>query len=254
MMKFFVRALGSVFLGLVFASTAYADGITLSGDYPGGYLFYAFTSTSAITAPGPTGQIVTTAPAAYNEPVAPYTSTVTIGGNTVPVYLICMDINNPTGVGNFYPGTFYTAATISGVSGQASLAINSEVSWLADQMAGYSPNVPANASITGPISMAIWELEFPTSTDWDKSTGGADPIDQAAQIWIDRASAAVIGGYQPDSAFFIPNDPSIQRFVAISETSTPGTLGLLAPEPGTLGMMGAGLLGLVGMLRRKLAR
>jgi hypothetical protein len=102
--------------------------------------------------------------------------------------------------------------------------------------------------------MAIWELEFPTSTDWDKSTGGADPIDQAAQIWIDRASAAVIGGYQPDSAFFIPNDPSIQRFVAISETSTPGTLGLLAPEPGTLGMMGAGLLGLVGMLRRKLAR
>jgi len=28
----------------------------------------------------------------------------------------------------------------------------------------------------------------------------------------------------------------------------------LAPEPGTLGLMGTGLLGLVGILRRKLSR
>ncbi len=232
-MKFCVRALGLVLLGLVFASTAFADGIEIP---PSSFLWYQFTDASGTS---------------YNLPVAPYPSTATIEGNAVPsIYLICLDINNPTHVGQTYTGTFYTAETISEVSGQAPLPINEAVSWLADQLAGYSENGPA--SYNGPVSLAIWQLEFPTSTN---SEHHPDPIDPAAQIWIDEANAAVSAGYQPDSAFFIPVDTSSQRFVAISETPTPGTLDLLpAPEPGTLGMIGTGLLGLVGLVRRKLQR
>jgi hypothetical protein len=241
MMKFFVRAFGPVFLGLVFASAAFADGIEITAPYPSGYLWYAFTDTSGI---------------AQNLPVAPYTSTTTVEGNTVSSYLICLDINNPTNVNTFYSGTFYTAETISEVSGQALLKTNSAVSWLADKLAGISPNDPANAANAGPISLAIWQLEFPTSTN---SEHQPDPIDPAAAAWIDEANGAVRAGYQPDSAFFIPDTipgtPDSQRFVAISETPEPGTLDLLpAPEPGTLGLMGTGLLGLVGLLRRKLLR
>ena len=233
MMKFFVRALGSVLLGLAFASAAFADSIEIP---PSSFLWYAFTDAGGN---------------AYNLPVAPYPSTATIDGNVVPsLYLICLDINNPTRVGPTYTGTFYTAETISEVNGQASLFINEEVSWLADQLAGYSENGPA--SYNGPISLAIWQLEFPTSTNFEQKP---DPIDPAAQIWISKANTAVTNGYQPDSAFFIPDDSTSQRFVAISVTSTPGTLDLLpAPEPGTMGMTGAGLLGLAWMLRRRLLR
>jgi hypothetical protein len=227
MVKFITRILGPAFLVLVLVPTAFADGITLSSNYPGGYLWYE------------------------GLPVAPYTSTTTIDGNTVASYVICLDINNPTNVGTFYAGTFYTAQTISAIPGQASLTTNDEVSWLADQLAGISPNNPANAVLGGPISLAIWQLEFPTSTN---SEGGTDPIDPAAQIWITDAATAVADGYQPDSVFFIPDDSTSQRFVEISLTDQPGTLGLVTPEPGTLGMMGAGLLGLVGILRRKFAR
>jgi hypothetical protein len=231
--KLFVRALGSVLLGLAFASAAFADSIEIPAS---SFLWYQFTDASGT---------------AYNLPVAPYPSTATIEGNVVPsTYLICLDINNPTHTDTTYPGTFYTAQTISEVPGQAPLNTNKAVSWLADQLAGYSENGPA--SYTGSISLAIWQLEFPTSTNAENQP---DPIDPAAQTWIEAANTAVTNGYQPDSAFFIPNDKTSQRFVAISETLTPGTLDLLpAPEPGTLGMMSAGLLGLVGLLRRKLPR
>jgi hypothetical protein len=99
--------------------------------------------------------------------------------------------------------------------------------------------------------LAIWQIEFSSSNNYE---GGIMPIDPAAQIWISEAESAVANGYQPDSVFFIPDDSSAQRFVEISETSDPGTLGILAPEPGSLELMGTGLLGLACLLRRKLSR
>jgi hypothetical protein len=226
MKSFVVRTLGLALLGLALASSAFADGITLSGDFPGGYISYTFLDNGVV------GDSVL-------EYVSPYTATSTIDGVTIASQFGCLDINNPTDVGTFYSGTFGFAVTTA----------DDEVSWLADQLAGTTPNNPSPN--TGAISMAIWEIEFPSSTD---SEGGGMPIDPAAQIWIDDAAYAVLeGGYKPDSVFFTPDDPGSQRFVEISLTSDPGTLDLI-PEPGTLGMMGAGLLGLALMLRRRLSR
>jgi hypothetical protein len=225
MVKSVSHVLGPALLSLVFASTAFADGITITASYPNGILWYTFTATNGNS---------------YTEPVAPYASTTTIDGNTASSSSICMDINNPTQIGKFYSGTFGTAVTLAEV----------ESSWLADQLAGTSAETSL-ASYTGPISLAIWQIEFSSSNNYE---GGIMPIDPAAQIWISEAAAAVANGYQSDSAFFIPDDSSAQRFVEISETTDPGTLDILAPEPGTLGLMGTGLLGLAGILRRKLSR
>lgn len=226
MNKLFVRALGSVLLGLAFASAAFADSIILGTPLSSPtYISYTFTAEG--------GGSVT-------EWVSPYSATSTIEGVDIPSQFGCLDFNNPTVAGATYSGTFGVAVTTA----------DDEVSWLADQLAGTNPNNPSPN--TGAISMAIWEIEFPSST---KTDGTTMPIDPAAQTWIDQATAAVKAGYQPDSAFFTPDVKTSQRFVEISLTSKPGTLDLLpAPEPGTLGMMSAGLLGLVGLLRRKLPR
>ena len=231
-MKLFVRALGPVFLGLVFSSTAFADSITLNRNLSSPtYLSYTFTD--AVSG------------ASIQEWVSPYPSTSTIEGVDIPSQFGCMDINNPTVAGATYSGTFGVAVTTA----------DYEVSWLADQAAGTTPSNPliiGGVDESGPIAMAIWEIEFPSST---KTDGTTMPIDPAAQTWIDQATAAVKAGYQPDSVFFTPDVRTSQRFVEISLTSKPGTLDLLpAPEPGTLGMLGAGLMGLVGLLRRKLPR
>ena len=93
--------------------------------------------------------------------------------------------------------------------------------------------------------MAIWTVMFPSSTNQD---GYASiPYDPAATTWINQAAVAVNGGYVADNYMFLPNDTTSQRFMLNPPAPVSPT-----PEPGTLAMMGTGVLGLAGLLRREL--
>ena len=213
----YTRVLGLVTICLLFAFNAFAGNVSITLDPNGGdYVQYSFVDQLGNT---------------QNQYVAPYPVSVSFNNLTGSAAVACYDINNPNYLGGTYWGTLAYSTTPAEI----------EISWLADQVR----TTPLSDSATlGALSNAMWELGFPSSTN---AEGGYLPIDPAAAPWIAQAQAAVAGGYQADIIIFIPDDSSTQRFGFISSTIplTP------SPEPGTLMMLGTGIVGLAGVLRRK---
>jgi len=217
--------LGLAVLGLLLTATsatsAFADNsIQLSTNW-GTYAVYNFMDTNGTW---------------QSEYVAPYQSTVVVNGVTYPGFLACYDINNPSYAGQTYTGSFTLP--------ERSDVVDTEVSWLLDKLAASTQLLHPNPNYVGPLSMAIWQMEFLSSTNHD---GGGMPIDPAAQTWIDESVAAYNGGYVADKSFFTPDDNTSQRFGVIWLGPVP------TPEPGTLLMFGSGVLGLAGLIRRRLS-
>ena len=169
--------------------------------------------------------------------VAPYPVTVTSGGQIGGAALACYDINNPNWLGGTYTGTVYYSVTTA----------EKEISWLGDQVR-VTPLSDANT--LGAISNAMWELGFPSSTN---AEGGYLPIDPAAIPWIADAASAVADGYQPDIYVFVPDDSTTQRFGFIDVASNVDLYPQYpTPEPASLLLVGSGVLGIAGLIRRKL--
>jgi len=213
-----IRVLGLVTICLLFAFNAFAGNvsITLDGNL-NDYVSYSFVDQLGNT---------------QFQYVAPYPVSVSFNNLTGTAALACYDINNPNYLGRTYYGTLAYSTTPAEI----------EISWLADQVRV----TPLSDSATlGALSNAMWELGFPSSTN---AEGGYLPIDPAAAPWISLAQIAVANGYKPDTIIFIPDDSNTQRFGFITSTIplTP------SPEPGTLALIGSGVLGMAGILRRKL--
>ena len=211
--------------GLLLTATAFAGNVSITLDPNGSdYVFYQFYD-----------QFNTL----QQQYVAPYPVTVSSGGQFGGAALACYDINNPNYLGGTYFGTVYYSTTVA----------EKEISWLGDQVR----NTPlSDAATLGALSNAMWELGFPSSTNAENTYL---PIDPAAAPWIAQAKDAVANGYQPDILIFIPDDASTQRFgflqVASNVNLDPIYPNTPTPEPGSLLMLGSGVLGVAGLLRRK---
>jgi hypothetical protein len=168
----------------------------------------------------------------YTLPTGPYPAILTGGvyGSGTLAYLICFDINVDTYIGQTYWGSLTVPEDTPQI----------EVAWLMDQL-GLAGGYYAPVSTSGPISMAIWQLEDPSSVN---STPFVE--DPAAQPWVAAAINAVnVGDWQDTNAaqhpFWSPDDPGAsQRFGIVS----------VVPEPGSSALVGASLIGL-GLLFRK---
>lgn len=188
---------------LLLAAAAHADGIMqlyLTQGYPDGYQFYDY-----LPASGPEQSV----------PANPYPILLTDSADlglfdNTPALAICNDLYDGTRVQTWYTGTFVDATNAPGD------LIYMEASYLANMLDNYG-DLNASITVRGEISMAIWEIMFPTSTNSENGTLYDDP---AAQAFIDQAAAAVALGQWTvtDAALyptFMPDDTSSQRFAII---------------------------------------
>lgn len=209
-------------MGLARAGTVTT--ITLDPNFPGDYHTYSYTVNGKT----------------YTEYTGPYPATLTGGiyGTGTLAYLACFDINIETNVGQTYSGSLVAPTG----------TVQLEVSYLMAQLSklgGYY--APVN-TVSGPISMAIWQLEDPSSQN-----NAPFVEDPAAQPWVTNAQNAVSTGAwnAADAAqypFWSPNPGvSAQRFGIVELADT-------APEPGSLALVGGSLIGLGLLLRKRLIR
>jgi len=215
---------------LLFVAGAHADDIvtlTLTQPYPGGYTFYSYTPSG-----GPT----------QSNPISPYQISLTDTGglfdNTLALG-ICYDINNGTPVQTTVSGSFVAETGLPYM----------EASFLVNQI-NLESHLGAGPSVLGPLSMAVWQVMWNSSSNSENKPFYADP---AAQGYVNWAAFEVgTGGWTVADASryltFIPSNSTYQRFGIILEGTPPVDV---LPEPGGLTLLGTGLVVVGALLRRR---
>ena len=161
----------SVSAWAMFATVASASQISvvLDPNYPSDYTFYNFTATDGSTQTG--------------VPVAPYQVSITGADgeyDDTEALAICLDYNNPSYVGESYSGQLVVNTDLASM----------ETSYLAN-MLNLDGGESATTAERGAVSFAIWQIDFPTSTQTDGSYFPADPAAMALEL---QAYSAVTCG------------------------------------------------------------
>lgn len=181
----------------------------------------------------------------HTLPNGPYPATLSGGsyGSGVGVFVMCYDINIDA----------YVKATYAGIMVLPTTEAEIEAAYLQKELAdkgGFGADVD---TISGPISMAVWQLMDPSS-----QVPTPFALDPAAAFYVSQAEDAYSGGTwtQADAAkyaFWMPTPITTTQRFGFVFGQVPQSSDITNPEPGSLVLMAAGFAVVLALRRKRQA-